>query len=109
MICAAVALANIRDLDDAADDVGLEYEDADLYESGAGWLIFLAVMCMVVEPLIIIARFLNFSFVNENFLIFAIIVSVISIHVHSFAVYCRFTHAQCIVVFITNSTVVLFK
>lgn len=76
MICAAVALANIKDLDDAADDVGLEYEDADLYESGAGWLIFLAVMCMVIEPIIILVRFLNFSFVNQNFLIFAVIVSV---------------------------------
>jgi len=75
LICAAVALNNIRDLDDHPGDINRVYEDAGLHESGAGWLIFLAVMCMVIEPLIILIRFLNVAIVNENFLIFAIVVS----------------------------------
>ena len=92
MICAAVALANIKELDDNDRD---EYEDADLHESGAGWLIFLAVMCMGIEPIIILVRFLNFSFVNQNFLIFAVIVSVKDVaykynvlYVNTCTVYC---------------------
>ena len=72
LICAAVALSNIRDRDD---QLRGNYEDAGLYESGAGWLIFLAVMCMVIESIIILVRFLNITIVNENFLIFAIVVS----------------------------------
>ena len=81
MICAAVTLSAIEDLKDNIDAINerfstrLEYEDSDDYEAAAGWLVFVAVMGMAIEPLIIIIRILNFSFINQNFLIFGIGVS----------------------------------
>ena len=81
MICAAVTLSAIEDLKDNIDAINarfrtrLEYEDSDDYEAAAGWLVFVAVMGMAIEPLMIIIRILNISFVNQYFLIFGIGVS----------------------------------
>ena len=81
MICAAVTLSAIEDVNDNFDainsrfGVDYEYRDSDNYEGAAGWLVFVAVMGMVIEPLIIIIRILNVSFINQNFLIFGIGVS----------------------------------
>ena len=56
-------------------DVQYEYGDANDYEAAAGWLAFVAVMGMAIEPVIIILRILNISCINKNFLIFGIVVS----------------------------------
>lgn len=71
LICAAVALASIKGVDDSLNGL---YVDASLRASGAGWLIFVAVMCIAIELTIIIVRFLNITFVNQYFLIFGIVV-----------------------------------
>ena len=82
MICAAVTLSALEDLTDNIDMINerarrevIDYDDAGDYEAAAGWLVFVAVMGMAIEPLIAILRVLNFSFVNQNFLIFGIVVS----------------------------------
>ena len=81
MICAAVTLSAIEDLNDNFEaynnrrNANFEYRDSGDYEAAAGWLVFVAVMGMVIEPLIIILRILNVSFINQNFLIFGIVVS----------------------------------
>ena len=86
MICAAVTLSAIEDLNDNIDTYNdmftgpdIEYEDSDDYEAAAGWLVFVAVMGMVIEPLIIILRILKIDFINQNFLIFGIVVSIITV------------------------------
>ena len=82
LICAAVTLSAIEDLNDKIDTINdrfgshvVEYEDSDDYEAAAGWLVFVAVMGMAIEPLIAILRMFNISFINQNFLIFGIGVS----------------------------------
>ena len=82
MICAAVTLSAIEDLNDNIDTINnranrqlINYDDSDDYEAAAGWLVFVAVMGMVIEPLLIIIRILNISYVNQYFLIFGIGVS----------------------------------
>ena len=89
MICAAVTLSAIEDLTDNIDMINnranrqvINYDDSDDYEAAAGWLVFVAVMGMVIEPLIGLIRILNISFVNQNFLIFGIGVS--NYHVRSY-------------------------
>ena len=86
MICAAVTLSAIEDLNDNIDTLNdrftgpdVVYEDSDDYEAAAGWLVFVAVMGMVIEPLIIILRILKIDFINQNFLIFGIVVSIITV------------------------------
>ena len=82
MICAAVTLSAIEDLNDNIDTINdranrqlINYDDSDDYEAAAGWLVFVAVMGMAIEPLLIIIRILNISYVNQYFLIFGIGVS----------------------------------
>ena len=82
MICAAVTLSTLEDLNDNIDTINnrnnrevINYDDSDDYEAAAGWLVFVAVMGMVIEILIIILRILNISFINEHFFIFGIAVS----------------------------------
>ena len=86
MICAAVTLSAIEDLNDNIDTLNdranrqvVNYEDSDDYEAAAGWLVFVAVMGMVIESLIIILRILKIDFINQNFLIFGIVVSIITV------------------------------
>jgi len=79
LICAAVALTAINDLDDYLDERSSEYEDAGKYRSAAGWLIFVAIMGMFIEGAIALLRILNVTLVNQNFVIFGIIVSVFMI------------------------------
>ena len=82
MICAAVILSTIENINDSAEALNrdlnfqFEYSDSSDYEAAAGWLVFVAVIGMVVESAIIILRLLNISFVNANFLIFGIVVSI---------------------------------
>ena len=82
MICAAVTLSAIDDVNENFEAINnlfvttnYEYRDSDDYEAAAGWLVFVAVMGMVIEPLIIFLRILNISFVNQYFFIFGIGVS----------------------------------
>ena len=82
MICAAVTLSAIESLEDNIDTINnrarqqlIHYNDSDDYEAAAGWLVFVAVMGMTIESLIIFLRILNISFINQNFLIFGIVVS----------------------------------
>ena len=85
MICAAVTLSAVESAQENIDKVNarfyrdgvgaIEYENKDNYEAAAGWLVFVAVMGMAIEPLLIILRLLNISFVNQYFVIFAIAVS----------------------------------
>ena len=77
MICAAVALSAIDYTDDTLEDLKLNSYDDDVvnYEAAAAWLTFVAVTGIVFETLLIVIRLLNFSFINTNFLIFAIVVS----------------------------------
>ena len=89
MICAAVTLLAIEDLTDNIDMINdranrqvINYDDSDDYKAVAGWLVFVAVMGMVIEPLIGFLCILNISFVNQNFLRFGIVVS--NYHVRSY-------------------------
>ena len=82
LICAAVTLSAIESLEDNIDTINnrarqqlIHYNDSDDYEAAAGWLVFVAVMGMIIESLIIFLRILNISFINQNFLIFGIVVS----------------------------------
>ena len=81
MICAAVTLSAIEDLNDNIDTINdrfntqYEYDDSDDYEAAAGWLVFVAVMGMAIESTILIIRILNISVVNQNLLVFGIVVS----------------------------------
>ena len=84
LICAVVTLSAIEDLNDNVDTINdrstriqVSYDDSDNHEAAAGFIIFVAVMGMVIEPLIIILRILSISFINQNFLIilFGIVVS----------------------------------
>ena len=82
LICSAVTLSAIEDLNENIDAINnffstveVTYDNSGDYEAAAGWLVFVAVMGMVIEPLIIILRILNISFINEHFFIFGIAVS----------------------------------
>ena len=75
MICAAVALSAIENVNSAFEDIRQDYRDSDDYEAAAGWLVFVAVIGMAIESAIIIVRILNVSLVKQNFLIFVIAVS----------------------------------
>ena len=82
LICAAVTLSAIEDLNDNVDTINdrstrlqISYEDSDNHEAAAGYLVFVAVMGMVIEPIIMLLRILNISFINQNFVIFGIVVS----------------------------------
>ena len=81
MICAALTLSAIDDLNDNIDAINdrfgaqIDYDDSNDHKAAAGCLVFVAVMGMVIESLAIILRILNFSFINQNFPIFEIGVS----------------------------------
>ena len=82
LICSTVTLSTLEDLNDNIDAINdffsrleVRYNNSDDYEAAAGWLVFIAVMGMAIEPLIIILRILNISFINEHFFIFGIAVS----------------------------------
>ena len=76
MICASIAANAINNVEDDIQEIHIgEYEDVGDYRSGAGWMIFVAIMGMIIETVIIVIRILNISFINKNFIIFRIIVS----------------------------------
>jgi len=70
LICAAIALSAIVDIENEVD-----YEDSGLYMSGAGWLIFVAIMGITLQSAIGIIHVFDISCVNENFVMFSILVS----------------------------------
>lgn len=72
LICASVVTGAINDIEDLED---VPYENSGRYRSAAGWLIFVAVMGIIIETIIIIIRFLNIIYINQNFIIFGVIVS----------------------------------
>ena len=89
MICAAVTLSTLEDLNDNIDTINnrnnrevINYDDSDDYEAAAGWLVFVAVMGMVIEILIIIIRILNITFINQAFILFGITVSNYNVTMH---------------------------
>ena len=79
MICASVvtnAIGNVEEhMEERSDNNNAEYEDAGDYRSAAGWMIFVAIMGVIIETVIIVIRILNISFINQNFIIFGIAVS----------------------------------
>ena len=66
LVCAAIALHAILDVEDYVEDKGGEYEEADLYKSGAAWLILTGTVGASVEVIAIILRLCNLSCCNEN-------------------------------------------
>ena len=94
MISAAVTLQAVEDLNANLETInnryGVDYEsdDAGAYEAAAGWLVFVAVMGMVIEILIIIIRILNIAFINQAFILFGITVSNynVTMHVYSYTI-----------------------
>lgn len=75
MICAAVTLEAIADVQDWFDMIRQDYENAGSYRSAAGWLVFVAVLGMLYEPAVAAIRFLNVEIINQNFMIIGIVVS----------------------------------
>ena len=88
MISAAVTLQAVEDLNANLETInnryGVDYEndDAGAYEAAAGWLVFVAVMGMVIEILIIVIRILNITFINQAFILFGITVSNYNVTMH---------------------------
>ena len=91
MICAVVATGAVNDFEDYSDrDTNrLDYKEAGDYRAAAGWLIFIGVMGMVVEGAVILLRILNINIINQKFIIFAFIVSLI------FLCVCIFGYIEC--------------
>ena len=78
MICASIAVYAINNVEDDINEMNNrmeEYDSVGNYRSGAGWMIFVAIMGMIVETVIIVIRILNVSIINKNFIIFRIAVS----------------------------------
>ena len=75
MICAAVTLGALSSAEDNADTIGADLDNVSDYRSAAGWMLFVAIMGMIIEPSLILLRFLNVEIINQNFLLFGIIVS----------------------------------
>ncbi|XP_065914232.1 uncharacterized protein [Dysidea avara] len=69
---AAIALSAILSIEDVFD----EYEDIDLYKSGAAWLIFVAGVGIIAESIITTLRL--FGIIGENITVFGIVDVVIS-------------------------------
>ena len=67
---AAIALSAILSIEDVFD----EYEDIDLYKSGAAWLIFVAGVGIIAESIITTLRL--FGIIGENITVFGIVVSI---------------------------------
>ena len=92
-ICIIAAAVSLDDLDsdnfDELDDIGeANNEDwnwegtASLARSACGFLIFVAIMVMILEGAIIAQRFLNFGIVEKFNLIFIIVVGVAVVSTH---------------------------
>ena len=62
-------------MEERSDNNNAEYEDAGDYRAAAGWMIFVAIMGVIIETVIIVIRILNISIINQNFTIFGIAVS----------------------------------
>ena len=88
MICAAVVTGAVNDVEDNLEDVessdNIDDEfNAGSYRSAAGWLIFVAIMAMIIEIAVIIIRILNISFIRLNGIIFRITVSYCYLYVYA--------------------------
>jgi len=70
---AAVTLSAITNIEDF-NSSDVEFEDIDLYKSGAGWVIFAAGVGIITESIIIILRLVGV--LNKNLTVFGIVVSV---------------------------------
>ena len=79
MICAGVATGAVNDFEDYSDrDTNhFDYNEAEDYRGAAGWLIFVGVMGMVVEGAVILLRILHINIINQKFILFGFIVSLI--------------------------------
>lgn len=76
MICAAITLSAIESFDDNIKEInGDKYKYSHSTKAVAAWLIFVTVMGIISQMVIIILRMCNISFINENFLIFGLVVS----------------------------------
>ena len=86
MICAAVVSGAVNSAEDnieEASDGREEYDNAGSYRSAAGWLIFVAIMAMIIETAVIIIRILNISFIRLNGIIFRLTVSHYNLYVYA--------------------------
>lgn len=73
MLLVVAVISRLR-IDDA-DDVDPYDENRGKYKAAAGWLIFTSVMAIVNESFTVGLRFLNITFVNSNFTIVGMMVS----------------------------------
>ena len=91
MICAGVATRAVNDFEDYTDrDTNrFDYNEAGDYRGAAGWLIFVGVVGMVVEGAIILLRILNINIINQKFIIFGFMVSLILLCV------CNIGYIEC--------------
>ena len=69
VVSAAFTLSAIADIEDVTDN----YDDIDLYRSGAGWVICAAGLGIIAELIITILRLVGV--VGENLTVFGIVVS----------------------------------
>ena len=74
LVTAAISRSRIGKVDDVDPYDG----DRGKYKAAAGWLIFVSVMAIVTESFIIGLRFLNITFLNINFALFGVVVSLYS-------------------------------
>jgi len=75
LICAAITLSTINDIEEFLEILSIEYEDSDNYKAAAGWLIFVAVVGMIIEALKIFLCIVNFSIINQHLVTLTIVVS----------------------------------
>ena len=76
LIASAVALSNINELYEDVPDDSDAADDRDQYRDVAGWLLFVAIVGMVVQIVMVIVRALYYGEVITNqFVAFGIIVS----------------------------------
>jgi len=75
LIMAVLSRSRISDVD----DVDPYDDDRSKYEATVGWLIFASVMAIVSESFIIGLRFLNIAFINTNFPLVGVMVSLLKV------------------------------
>ena len=78
MICAAVTLQALSSAEDNVDTLGIQdkhFDNVSDYRSAAGWMLFVAIMGMIIEPSLILLRFLNVEIINQNFVLLGFVVS----------------------------------
>ena len=76
LVAAAVASSAIDEVEDYFNDYNSEYEHADSYRKAARWLLLVAIMGIIFNPLMIFSRYLYLkSYVKSSFSAYAYLVN----------------------------------